>query len=71
MKLSDLRNTTPEDRRRMFTACKCAKCGCELSTAITGRITIDIGEVCEDCYYELVGDLFENNPPASLGTHRG
>lgn len=38
---------------------KCTKCGCAVDYA-TGRHRIGIGNVCDDCYFELLGELIEN-----------
>lgn len=42
-------------------ATPCASCGCALPAA-TGRQTTEQGVVCEDCYFDALGDLVECHP---------
>lgn len=40
---------------------KCAKCKCDLSLDITGEHKTKDGWLCDDCYYEKLGDVIEKH----------
>lgn len=41
---------------------RCAKCQVPLQSTVTGRRPSAEGPVCEDCYFDLLGDLVEQHP---------
>lgn len=48
----------------------CACCSVPLQSTITGRRPSDRGTVCDDCYFDLLGDEVEQHP-VGRGTVRG
>jgi len=44
---------------------KCAGCGCNLSGFLTGKNSSPKGTVCDDCYYEQIGEEIDDNPIVS------
>ena len=49
----------------------CANCDVLLQETITGKRKSPKGDVCSDCYYELIGAEVEAHPIATPGLRRG
>ena len=45
---------------------KCGKCGCTISTTVTGRQRVSDGWRCDNCYFDELGEFVEQNP---IGGH--
>lgn len=72
MKLGELlKMKTTEERAALCPGTPCADCGVRLQGAITGRQQTAYGELCDDCYYERIGDLVEEFPIGIPRMHRG
>lgn len=55
-----------------FRGKQCAgNCGTTLATAITGRQRTADGDMCDDCYFERLGEVVEQCPPRAPRRGRG
>jgi len=59
--------TSAQQRKLFKDKAKCHDCRVPLQTSITGRRFITLrnkkkAEVCDDCYYDRLGDFIERNP---------
>lgn len=47
----------------------CLGCGIEIHPCLTGVHMTDEGSLCDDCYFDKLGDLVEQYPIGHPGRH--
>jgi hypothetical protein len=50
---------------------QCAVCSILLQETITGKRRTEHGDVCSDCYYEVLGEVIDEHPIVSARVRRG
>lgn len=71
MTLSEFQKAFDEDPASLFKNTPCCKCQKPLQGAITGRRRIAEGDVCDDCYFDLLGAEIEAHPIFTPRAPRG